>query len=92
MLVDPRDETLPSVGRVRVRDPEAGGRELVLDTGSASARAAYAAAWQRSRARPGREIRRGGGELLWLRTDRSPLHALGRFFHDRAARRLRSAA
>jgi len=41
----------------------------------------------RWRARLETELRRGGAEIVWLRTDRSPIHTLGRFFQERAARR-----
>jgi hypothetical protein len=34
-------------------------------------------------------MRKAGAELFWLRTDQSPLHAIGRFFQERAARRQR---
>jgi uncharacterized protein (DUF58 family) len=47
----------------------------------------YRAAAHARRQRLEAELRRYGAELLWLRTDRSPLHALGRFFRERAARR-----
>jgi len=91
IAVDPREERLASAGPVRLADPERPGATFVLDTGSRRARAQYRAAWADWRGRLERELRRSGAEPLWLRSDRDPLHALGRFFRDRARRRLRVA-
>ena len=89
ILLDPREETLPSAGPVRIADPERPGVSLVLDTGSRRVRERYREACARRRQRLERELRRGGANLLWLRTDRSPFFALARFFRERAARRFR---
>ena len=92
VLIDPREEELPGVGAVRIEDPERPGATLVLRTGSRRARRRYrqaAAAWRR---RLETELRRSGAETLWLRTDRSPLYTLGRFFQERAGRRSRAVA
>jgi len=85
--IDPREIELPNVGVIRVEDPERPGAALTLNTGSRRARARYQRACDRRRMRLERELRRSGVETVWLRTDRSPLHALGGFFHDRASRR-----
>jgi uncharacterized protein (DUF58 family) len=92
ILIDPREEQLASAGPVRLADPERGGATFVLGTGSRGARAQYRAACAARRARLERELRRSGAERLWLRSDRDPLYTLGRFFRDRAHRRLRVAA
>jgi uncharacterized protein (DUF58 family) len=92
VLTDPREESLPRAGRIRVTDPETPGASFVLDTGSRRARRAYRAACSARRARLDRELRRSGVESVWLPSDRSPLHTLGRFFHDRASRRSRVVA
>lgn len=92
VVADHREEVLPRAGTVRVEDPERPGASLLLRTGSRRARERYqraGAAWRR---RLAVELRRSGAEIVWLRTDRSPLHALGRFFQERAARRSRVAA
>ena len=92
VVVDRREEELPRVGTVRIEDPERPGATLLLRTTSRRARERYreaCAAWRR---RLEVELRRSGAETLWLRTDRSPLYALGRFFQERAARRSRVAA
>jgi hypothetical protein len=77
---------------VRIADPEQPGRSFVLDTGSRRARARYLAACSERRRRLATSLRRVGAEPVWLRTDRNPLHALGRFFNERAGRRQRVAA
>jgi uncharacterized protein (DUF58 family) len=88
VLSDPFEESLPNVGPIRLTDPERPGATFVLDTGSQKKRARYQAAAREWRRQLAGELRRSGGEPLWLRSDRSPLHALGRFFEERANRRL----
>jgi uncharacterized protein (DUF58 family) len=92
IVVDPREERLASAGPVRLADPERPGATFVLDTGSRRARAKYRAACAAWHRRLDRELRRSGAEPLWLRSDQDPLYALGRFFRDRAHRRVRVAA
>lgn len=92
VLVDPRELSLPRVGPVRLADPERPGESFVLDTRSPRARRRYLAACAERRRRLAASLRRAGAELLWLRTDRSPLHPLGTFFNERAGRRHRVAA
>jgi uncharacterized protein (DUF58 family) len=91
IVVDPREQALVSAGGVRLRDAERGGRTLLLSTGSARARRAFAAEAARWRGRLARELRSAGAECLWLRSDRSPLFALARFFQERTGRRLGGA-
>ncbi len=87
MLVqDPREEELRPSGPLRVADPEAPGQELVIDTGSARARALYRTAARVRRHALERRLRSDGVDVLWLRTDRDPLPALVRFFHHRVGR------
>jgi uncharacterized protein (DUF58 family) len=83
LLRDPRDEALPSVGWVELEDLESGRRELV-NTGSASVRKAYFEQARAQRREVETALRRGRCELLEVRTDRSYLPVLLRFF---AARR-----
>ena len=87
VVVDPCEEALPDAGPIRVVDPERPGRALVLDSGSRRVREAYRAACSAWRRRIEGDLRRCGADTLWIRTDRDPLFALGRFFRDRAARR-----
>jgi uncharacterized protein (DUF58 family) len=91
VVVDPREQALVAAGGVRVRDVERGGRALVLSTGSARARRAYAAEAERRRAQLARDLRSAGADCLWLRSDRSPFFPLARFFQERAGRRLGGA-
>ncbi len=91
VVVDPREQALVAAGGVRVRDAERGGRALVLPTGSARARRAFAAEGARWRAQLARDLRRAGADCLWLRSDRSPFFALAHFFQERAGRRLGGA-
>jgi uncharacterized protein (DUF58 family) len=90
-VVDPREQALVAAGGVRVRDAEHGDRSFVLSTGSARARRAFAAEAARWRTQLARDLRSAGAECLWLRSDRSPLSALARFFQERAGRRLEGA-
>lgn len=92
VLVDPREESLPRAGRIRVMDPETPGPSSVLDTSRRRVRLAYRAACAARRQQLDRELRECGIESVWLHTDRSPLHALGHFFHDRTIRRSRVVA
>jgi uncharacterized protein (DUF58 family) len=88
-VLDPTELALPDAGPLRLADPERPGEVLVLDTGRRRVREAWLAACAARRAWVAAALRRAGAELCWLRSDRSPLHALGRFFGERAARRPR---
>ncbi|HEX2162903.1 MAG TPA: DUF58 domain-containing protein [Thermoanaerobaculia bacterium] len=82
-IVDPRDETLPAVGPVVLRDAETGaaavvdGRRLADD---------HAARRRRERAELRRLTRRLGVDHLELRTDRPYLAPLVAFFERRRRR------
>jgi uncharacterized protein (DUF58 family) len=91
IVVDPREQELLAAGGVRIRDSERPGRGLLLGTGGRRARAAFAAAAAAWRERLTRELRGAGADCLWLRSDRSPLFALARFFQERAGRQLGGA-
>jgi uncharacterized protein (DUF58 family) len=88
VVYDVRDEEVPAAGPLRLADPEGGAGPRVLDTGSARVRRRYAEAWRAWRERLERELCAAGADVVWLRSDRSPLQALGRFFQERAARRV----
>jgi len=91
-ITDPGEEELPRAGTIRLEDPEYPSHPVVLDTGSRQVRAHYRHAVIEWRHRTNRILRSGGAETLWLRTDRDPLFALGRFFEERAKRRQRVRA
>lgn len=86
-VIDPLEEEIPQVGALRITDPEQPGSVRLLHTRRAAVRRRYREAALRWRSRLEGELRRGGAEVVWLRTDRSPIHTLGRFFYERAARR-----
>jgi uncharacterized protein (DUF58 family) len=67
-----------------IQDPE--GDELAVLSGGSRARARYAQAWAAARARTLESFRGAGCDLVDLRTDRSALSALNRFFMERKRR------
>ena len=81
VIEDPAEIAPSGVGRIRLRDPEGGGR-LVLSTRKQEA-TRYAAAYSRQRAELARSLRQLGGDLLRLRTDRDPYKAWLQFFQHR---------
>lgn len=85
ILHDPREESLPRAGLIRVRDPET-ARTLLLNSNSARTRARYQRAWSARAANLEHNLRSAGSDVLWMRTDRDPLQTLMRFFHSRSAR------
>ena len=88
-VLDPLELALPAVGPIRLADPERPGGTWILHTGKRRVRESWLAACAARRERLTLLTRKAGAELFWMRTDRSPLHALGRFFQERAARRQR---
>ena len=85
---DPRDEALPSVGWVEVEDLESGERRLV-DTSNKQARERYHAEARERRRRAEQALRGARVSLVDVRTDRSYLPVLLRYF---SARRRRPAS
>jgi len=84
VLHNPLEDELPAVGTLRLADPERAGRVLVLRTGRPRVRAEYRAAAARRRRTTELRLRGAGADVLWLRTDQEPLHALVRFFASHA--------
>jgi uncharacterized protein (DUF58 family) len=82
LLRDPRDESLPSVGWVEVEDLERGERRLV-NTSSKSTRARYEQEARERRAVAERALGLARCPLLEIRTDRSYLPVLLRYFSAR---------
>lgn len=84
-VTDPREEQLPDVGFAAVRDAES-GRETVINTSDPEVRDAYAkAAAERARVRE-EILRRTKVDAIQVRTDRSYMDALYRFFRMRERR------
>jgi uncharacterized protein (DUF58 family) len=77
-ILDPRELELPAAGLVTFVDPES-GRELEVQTNSASVRQNYAAAAAAQRQRISVALRHAGAGQLQLRTDRDWLHDVVRF-------------
>jgi len=89
MMRDPRDEALPAVGWVEVEDLESGERRLV-NTASRRVREAYHTDARESRRRVEQALKRARVPVVDVRTDRSYLPILLRYFTAR--RRGRGAA
>ena len=87
-VVDPRELELPSVGTLRLVDPES-GRSLEVPTGDRRLRERYAAAAAARRAGWAAAVRSAGAGHLVLRTDQDWLPAFAG--HLAARRRLRAA-
>jgi uncharacterized protein (DUF58 family) len=87
-LSDPVELTLPSVGLLRVRDPET-GRSLDVPTGSRALRESYARAAAARQASAAEAVRAAGAAHLPLSTDADWLRELSRFLTLR--RRVRAA-
>lgn len=81
-LHDPRDEQLPSVGWAELEDLES-GRRVRLDTSNPGVRQAYANEARERRRAAERVLARAQCPVLDLRTDRSYLPVLLRFFASR---------
>jgi uncharacterized protein (DUF58 family) len=87
-LLDPVDRQLPDVGWLEVQDPETGVVRLI-DTHDPRLRTRYAETAARHHEARTRLFREAGVDQLVLETDRPLVPVLGRFFEQRARRRLR---
>ncbi|WP_420455471.1 DUF58 domain-containing protein [Rubrivirga sp.] len=84
-LVDPREEALPAVGLLRVVDAET-GREALVDTSSATVRAAFADRASYRAARAEATLQRARVDHVTLRTDQDYVEPLASFFRHRVRR------
>ena len=84
-LTDPREETLPDIGTVRLEDTET-GELLEIATGSQQVRKSYEAAVRARAEALGAEMRKAGVDRVALRTDKDWLPALQTFFKHRELR------
>lgn len=84
-LNDPAEQTLPSVGLARMRDPETGDF-LEVDTTDRGVRAAYAEHISAELATRRRVLRRAGVDEVELTTDGSVIEPLLKFFRARETR------
>ena len=82
---DPAEAALPSMGVMRLRDPET-GEVRVIDTSATSARTSFAAAAEAEHLRAERLFRRLGVDAVELSTDAPYARALLGFFRRRERR------
>ncbi len=88
ILRDPRDEILPPVGWLEIEDLESGNRTLV-NTSSARVRKAYQQQARERRRQAEQALESARCPLLEIRTDRSYLPLLIRYFSSRRRKRVR---
>lgn len=86
VVSDPREQELPRVGFLELEDPETGER-MVLDAGSRATREAFASHVQRLTEDRDALFRRMDTDTVNVRTDRSYVEPLVRFFRKRERRR-----
>ena len=84
-VTDPREESLPDVGRIRIEDAET-GQVVELDTGSAKVREAYAQQSRQRRELTAVRIRSLGVDLLEFVNGANWLPVLMGFFQSRRQR------
>lgn len=84
-VTDPREESLPDVGRVFIEDAES-GEVVEIDTGSAKVRAAFEKQSRGRRERTVARIRSLGVDLLQFRNGENWMPALMGFFQSRRQR------
>jgi uncharacterized protein (DUF58 family) len=87
-VIDPRELTLPELGRLVFQDVET-GEVVEVNTNDARKRKAFAERQAKSQADLARLFRRAGIDAIQLQTDQPYGVALGRFFETREKRRLR---
>lgn len=84
-VTDPREEVLPDVGLVSVRDAES-GEEVLVDTSDPEVRKAYAADAARRLQHQNQIFRRNRIDAIRVRTDRPYVEEIYRFFRMRERR------
>ena len=84
-IIDPREEELPSVGRLTLEDAET-GEQIEINTSDASARLAFITAVQERQVARLREFRRRRVDTISLRTNEDYVPALRAFFRNRERR------
>lgn len=84
-LADPREETLPDAGLIKMRDAETGA-DRWIDTGNASLRKAFESYWQARRAARRALFVRSKVDAIPIRVDRPYVKPIVDFFQARASR------
>ncbi len=82
-ILDPREETLPEVGLVRVVDAETGNMRW-LDTASEKVRQQYAGWYQDQNGYFQTAFRKSGADTVSIRTNESYVNTLLKFFQKRS--------
>ncbi len=85
-IADARELTLPNVGRVCLQDPET-GEQVIVNTSSASVRAAYEQSINAHRLSVASSLRRCGVEAIDAITDENYIPALKTYFRARKRKR-----
>ena len=85
-ISDPRELTLPNVGRVTLQDPET-GEQIVVNTSRADVREAFEERVAERQEALDHLLRRSGVERLAVRTDEDYVPALKAYFRTRKRRR-----
>ena len=85
-IQDPREETLPNIGELRLVDPET-GRQLRVDTASARLRDRFAAAAAAERGEVAKQLSSLGVGHVVLSTEGDWLRPLAMHLRGRGARR-----
>jgi uncharacterized protein (DUF58 family) len=81
-IQDPRERELPSIGLIELEDAETGA-VVLIDTGRASLRDGYARAGRQEDKRRQDQFRSAGIDEILIRTDRSYVDPIVRFFRSR---------
>ncbi len=84
-VTDPREESLPDVGRICIEDAES-GQVVEIDTGSAKVRAAFEKQSRERRERTAARIRSLGVDLLQFKNGENWMPTLMGFFRNRRQR------
>lgn len=84
-LADPREETLPDIGTVRLEDAES-GELLEVSTSDKKVRKAFEDGVRAQAEALASELRKAGVDRVPLRTDKDWLPALQSFFKNRERR------
>lgn len=84
-IYDPREQTLPDVGMLCVKDAET-GESAWVDTSDADVRNAYAAYWKQKESEIKQSFVKSGVDTSYISTEDDYVKALVRLFHERALR------
>lgn len=81
-LYDPKEQKLPELGRIRLKDAET-GKIITFNSSDASIQEQYAKWFEQHTENFKSNFYRSGGDVLSIRTDESYIHSLLQFFKRR---------